>query len=1390
MSFLALRAVAIFLGIALGPGHAQGGDSDVGTPYRKLIDAVVAGDTQAMAEAVAAGAPVNHREEHGMTPLAHAIESHQMASFRWLLQNGADIGLQETTWEYGPQHYPLSFAIKTQNWDAFQDLLKAGARSAVPELSNSSASPVNVAFLSGDGRVFKALEDTGVNWRRPGISDSPLQAPIAANNAEAVRFLLEGRADANEPMGNGNYPLADAAVVGNPEIVKALLVKGADPNVINQGRPVIHTAQTLPHTALINAVRRNSLSCVELLLKAGADPKALDNAAIKWADLLGNEPIYNLLLKSGAEKPAPHAFLDLPQFKEDGAKPERKETSFSDWDFLAAVNAAPTDPSPGIGKVLSVAVISLSEKTAEASSLLAASFSKLPGVALVERDELRALGREHALQNSLNALNAAQSGSLEGADAVVLLAESGGTIELRAVDASSGLVIFSTVMSGKKVLPASLDGVAASTLQAASKLRGDLSGHLLVSLPILTASRSTPEVDLFTRQLSSTLAMFLGAQSGIYVLDRAEMRRLSLEKDLKADLSAFVRSGLLIDGGIDLSPNRKEEVTLTLRASTIDGKERAVAKVTGTLGQPGKLLGEAGKALLASLGKPKAAELERGSEAEAYYRQARAAYDSQLWPQAHALAQAAEALGASGDEFLKFRILTICRLLRSDLQAITEGKYAAKENEREILARCMPLDFLPEAITPRNTGDYLDLAQELLDLVAPIVYQAEAPSKKDQCFWEYLPTVFAAASLPLELTISLSDREAYAAEFESLRGKLLAQSETAIARTKQWTLYSTFRGLVCQRCRLLCFWIDDESRVIAEVLKTIEEAHRLEPPYLLHSLMKGATSDENAGTPLRIGSRLSTFPERLSAALAASDVPHARLKGLLRMRDWAIGDRARALCEQQLAEAYEKVLLFDHTPAGSGSHTEFEENPPTLKSFFPDGPEVRTYIEPWYPEPCFGTKKLRTELTTKRLEYLAEHGLGSIKFFVDPKELDAKTLAKWLQLCEAALAKFEAGPVKDLFPDAARYFREYRITPLTSALGVRSTVNAATPAPAALGPVKGILAAQLPEFHGKRISEPGRTLNLASETRAQAGIWVRVGYGGFVHLSPETKVLEVIPFPEGFSSGSLLATNGDYLAADLSPENSSGEVFAVYNRKTNTWKFIPDAINPRCLIVGNELVVGMLHHPDPKTNSDFSQDERTTVTLERINPVTAERTVLVSSRRTPAQSPLDNKSALVHLHGAEAFLEREIVFMDFVFHLDTQKWRPLTKEDRELIQSRLKAWSNLEPWSGRICGVKFEKETGQLVISADLTEPTVDKNGKPTNTRRNYEISIPPVEIRVKDGALSAEEKKALLAPESFRYSRTEGGILAWNDRVLAVIPQTVYLPSVHRWLEENHVPK
>jgi hypothetical protein len=55
---------------------------------------------------------------------------------------------------------------------------------------------------------------------------------------------------------------------------------------------------------------------------------------------------------------------------------------------------------------------------------------------------------------------------------------------------------------------------------------------------------------------------------------------------------------------------------------------------------------------------------------------------------------------------------------------------------------------------------------------------------------------------------------------------------------------------------------------------------------------------------------------------------------------------------------------------------------------------------------------------------------------------------------------------------------------------------------------------------------------------------------------------------------------------------------------------------------------------------------------------------------------------------------------------------------------------------------------------------------------------------------LSAEEKKALLAPESFRYSETEGGILAWNDRVLAVIPQTVYLPSVHRWLEENHVPK
>ncbi|MCX6927201.1 MAG: ankyrin repeat domain-containing protein, partial [Verrucomicrobia bacterium] len=274
---------------------------------------------------LAAGAPVNTKGagstsiedvqysiNTGQTPLHLAANGGFTSLMDLLLAKGADVNAEDSD-----GRTPLSYAVQKHYEPVVQRLLAAHANPNAGRINL----PLSEAAYYGDLPNLKLLlangadpnTNTMIGWSYNGRGYSnpgggnvtPLFLAVSQKRPAAVEELIRGKAD---PNGTGPAPAKNPLLyeaLSDAPTLKALLEGGADPNVkLKEGEPM-----------LLQAVYDNIQPAVELLLAHHAEVNCTNKdgwTPLHYAAVYGRKPIAELLLKAGADVDARNNHRETP----------------------------------------------------------------------------------------------------------------------------------------------------------------------------------------------------------------------------------------------------------------------------------------------------------------------------------------------------------------------------------------------------------------------------------------------------------------------------------------------------------------------------------------------------------------------------------------------------------------------------------------------------------------------------------------------------------------------------------------------------------------------------------------------------------------------------------------------------------------------------------------------------------------------------------------------------------------------------------------------------------------------------------------------------------------------------------------------------------------------
>ncbi|XP_058208667.1 uncharacterized protein LOC131321756 isoform X1 [Rhododendron vialii] len=169
------------------------------------------------------GLDANLKDRKGDTPLSHATLGQQNQTVAWLAANGANPNLGNAE-GFCALHYAAEKGLK----DLMRLLISKGAKI---EAESHAGTPLQCAAAHGRKEAVKLLLDRKANPNTVCHRIfTPLGNSILAGSLECASLLLKAGADPNLDSNRLN-PLHYAAAKGESEIIKCMLKAGANPNV-------------------------------------------------------------------------------------------------------------------------------------------------------------------------------------------------------------------------------------------------------------------------------------------------------------------------------------------------------------------------------------------------------------------------------------------------------------------------------------------------------------------------------------------------------------------------------------------------------------------------------------------------------------------------------------------------------------------------------------------------------------------------------------------------------------------------------------------------------------------------------------------------------------------------------------------------------------------------------------------------------------------------------------------------------------------------------------------------------------------------------------------------------------------------------------------------------
>lgn len=197
----------------------------------------------------------------------------------------------------------LHWAVQRRDLPLTDLLLDAGADYAAA--NRTGAKPLYLAAMNGDAAIIGRLLEAGESANAVLTAEGETVLMLAAytGNPEAVKVLLDRGADPNVQQARGQSALMWAASEGHTAVVELLLARGADPALksVASTRPERRPPGGM--TALIFAARQGKLDTARALLDGGADidqASADSTSPLLIAIVNGHYELASMLIERGA----------------------------------------------------------------------------------------------------------------------------------------------------------------------------------------------------------------------------------------------------------------------------------------------------------------------------------------------------------------------------------------------------------------------------------------------------------------------------------------------------------------------------------------------------------------------------------------------------------------------------------------------------------------------------------------------------------------------------------------------------------------------------------------------------------------------------------------------------------------------------------------------------------------------------------------------------------------------------------------------------------------------------------------------------------------------------------------------------------------------------------